>query len=143
MSTIPTWLVGSHVTAISITPLTVAGDGSFTLGTTQSLTGHLDEITLEQFNETENIAPMDVRQNNEVITGSGANLILIEILSSSGGNFLAAAGNANDYVQASFARGGKSFTGQFVVKNYSEGLRRGKSVGTLRLAPAGIGVVYA
>lgn len=140
---IPTWLVGTAVTAISITPLTVASDGTLTAGSAASLTGHLDEISLEQSNDLETIVPLDVRQNNEVITGSGTQLTLIEILASSGGNILAAVSNTYDYVLASFARGGKSYTGTFVVKGYGEGIRRGKSVGTLRLAPCGIAVTYA
>ena len=143
MSSIPTWLVGTAVTAISITPLTVASDGTLTAGSADSLTGHLDEINLEQANDLENIAPMDVRHNNEVITGSGTQLTLVEILASSSGNILAGVSNAYDYVSASFSRGGKAYTGTFVVKGYGEGIRRGKSVGTLRLAPCGIAVSYA
>jgi len=143
MSSIPTRLVGTAVTAISITPLTVASDGTLTAGTAASLTGHLDEINLEQANDLENIVPMDVRENNEVITGSSTLLTLVEILAHSGGNILAATANAYDYVQASFARGGKAYTGTFVVKAYAEGIRRGKSVGTLRLSPCGIAVTYA
>lgn len=143
MSNIPTWLVGSGVTAISITPLTVNSDGSYTLGSSSSLSGHLDEISLEQVNDTENIVPFDTRQNNEVIVGSGTTLTLVEILAKSGGNILAAIGNSYDYVQASFSRGGKAFTNVFVVKGYSEEIKRGKSVGTLQLSPAGSGVTYA
>ena len=143
MSNIPTWLVGTAVTAISITPLTVGSDGALTAGTLASLTGHLDEINLEQLNDLENIVPMDVRLNNEVITGSGTLLTLVEILAISGGNILAGIGNSVDYVSASFSRGGKAFTGTFVVKGYSEGIRRGKSVGTMRLSPCGLAVTYA
>jgi hypothetical protein len=143
MSNIPTWLVGTAVTAISITPLTVGSDGSLTAGTLASLTGHLDEINLEQLNDLENIVPMDERLNNDVITGSGTLLTLVEILASSGGNILAGIGNSVDYVTASFSRGGKAFTGTFVVKGYTEGIRRGKSVGTMRLSPCGLAVTYA
>jgi hypothetical protein len=143
MSNIPTWLVGTAVTAISITPLTVGSDGSLSAGSLASLTGHLDEINLEQVNDLENIVPMDERLNNEVITGSGTLLTLVEILAHSGGNILAGIVNAYDYVQASFSRGGKAYTGTFVVKGYSEGIRRGKSVGKLSLSPCGIVVTYA
>lgn len=143
MSSIPTWLVGTAVTAIAITPLTVASDGTLTPGTAASLTGHLDEIGLEQANDLENIVPMDVRENNEVITGSGTQLTLVEILASANGNILAGVADAYDYVQASFSRGGKAYTGTFVVKGYGEEIRRGKSVGTLRLSPCGIAATYA
>jgi|GEM_PF-2578098 len=139
---IPDWLTGAGVIAIVITPLTVANDGTFTVGTTQSLTGHLDEITLEQYNQLENITPLDSRQDNEVIVASGTNLNLYEILSRANGNFLSLVGNGTDYVQAGFSRGGKSFAGTFVVRSYKESLRRGKSVGILSLSPCGIGVAY-
>ena len=140
---IPPWLIGSAVTAVSITPLSVASDGTLTAGTSISLTGHLDEITLEQYNHTENIVPLDTRQDNEVIVASGTAMTLIEILTRTGGNFLAAVGNSGDYVSAGFARGGKTWSGTFVVKGYVEMIRRGKCVGTLRLAPCGTGVSYS
>ena len=140
---LPAWLTGAGVTSIVITPLTVNPDGTFTVGTAQSLTGHLDEIVLEQYNKLENITPLDEREDNEVIIASGTSLVLIEILAKSSGCFLAAVGNATDYVQAGFARGGHTFSGTFVIKGYKETIRRGKSVGELTVSPCGIGIVYA
>ena len=139
---IPPWLTGLAVTNIVITPLTVNADGTFTLGTVQSLSGHLDEIVLEQYNLLENITPLDSRQDNEVIIGSGTTIQLVEILARSSGNFLSAAGNGFDYIQATFARGGSTYTGTFVVKGYKETIRRGKSVGIMAMSPCGIGVAY-
>lgn len=139
---IPAWLTGAGVTSIVIIPLTVNPDGSFTDGTSQSLTGRLDEILLEQENDLVDVTPMDVRQKNEVIVESGTNLVLIEILAAVGGCILSAVGNSSDYVQAGFARGGHSYSGTFVIKSYKETIHKGKSVGVLTLAPCGIGVVY-
>lgn len=139
---IPAWLTGSGVTSIVITPLSVAADGTFTAGTSQSLTGRLDEIVVEQYNTLQNITPIDERLDNEVITGTGTSLILVEILAKAGGCILAEVGSTADYVQAGFSRGGKSYAGTFVIKSYRETLRRGKSVGELTVSPCGIGVTY-
>ncbi len=139
---LPDWLTGAGVTAIVVTPLTVNTDGTFTVGTGQSLTGHLDEITLEQVNTLQNITPLDERQDNEVIVGSGTTLTLVEILSKVNGCFLSAIGNSTDYVQAGFARGGHTYLGTFVIRRYRESIRRGKSVGELVISPCGIGVSY-
>lgn len=138
-SPIPNWLAGTDVTAVTITPLTVAADGSFTTGTAQSLAGHLDEIQLHQSNTLESVIALDSILENKVIVASGTALVLIEILTKVGGCFLAQIGNGFDYCQASFARGGRVFTGTFVIEKYFETLHRGKSVGALSLSPCGIG----
>jgi hypothetical protein len=155
MPSIPTWLIGKNVTAISavaqqvnattgaLTNLTVNGTTTFVM------TGQLDEITPTSTNDTENIVPLDVRQNNEVIVGSGTSLTLVEILNQSlyaagppvtGGNVLLLIAFAADYVYITFTRGGTTFSGYFVVGEYAQSLRRGKSVGTLTLKPCGISV---
>lgn len=141
-NTLPNWLTGAGVTAIVITPLTVNPDGTFSVGTANSLTGRLDEIGLEQVNTLANITPLDERQDNEAIVGSGTTLTLIEILAKLNGCILSAVGNSCDYVQAGFARGGHTYSGTFVVKSYRETIRRGKSVGELVVSPCGVGVSY-
>lgn len=145
MSVVPPWLVGRNVTAISITGETAGSDGTLTPGSTITLTGHLDEITLDQVNDTENIVPLDVRQNNEVITGSGTSMSIVEILSAYGttGNLLATVAESLDLAVFTYTRGGKAFTCTHVIKGYTEGIRRGKSVGTMSLGPAGVAPTYA
>lgn len=141
MSLVPNWLIGKYVTSIAAIPQTVGADGTLTPGSSQPLTGLLDEIGLEQYNDTENIVPMDIRQDNELIIGSGARLTLTEILSRTSGtgfNVLSQIGNANDYVSITFTRATRPFVGIFVIKSYSEALRRGKSTGTMTLGPSGI-----
>lgn len=140
---IPTWLIGTAVTNLTVTPLTLGADGTLTPGTTQSLTGHLDAIDLKQENVTEPVMPLDNRLQNDVIVASRTELTLAEILTHSAGNFLAAVANASDYCSATFSRGGLTFTGNFVVLSYREGIRRGKSVGTLSLGPCGLPVQWA
>lgn len=142
MSTVPQWLLGREVTAIAIIPQTVGAGGVLTPGTSAPLTGLLDEIAPDEYNDTENIVPMDVRQDNEVIIGSGIRLMLREILSPNTGasfNVLAQAGALYDYVSVTFTRSGLTpFTSFFVIKGYTESIVRGKSMGTLTLGPAGI-----
>lgn len=139
---LPNWLTGAGVTAIVITPLSVNPDGSFVVGSAQSLTGRLDEILLEQTNTFANITPLDERQDNEAIVASGTTLTLVEILAKLNGCILSSIGNSCDYVQAGFARGGHTYSGTFVIKSYRETIRRGKSVGELVVSPCGVGVSY-
>ena len=141
MSTIPPWIIGRNVTLFSIAPCTVATNGVVTVGTTVPLAGLCDEINLDLENETENIVAFDVRQNNKVIVGTGQAITLVEILNAAA--VLANAGIANDYCQITYTRGGKAWTGIFVILGYKEGIRRGKSTGELSVAEAGIPIQYA
>ncbi len=118
------------------------------------MTGLLDEITPTFTNDTENIVPLDVRQNFEVIIGTGASLTLVEILnqnnsapggSASGGtsgNCLMQIAFSADTMLFTFTRGVNVFTAYFVIGEYSESIRRGKSVGTLQVKPSGIAPTY-
>ena len=142
MSTVPQWLIGRYVTSIAIVPGTVSQTtGLFTAGSSMPLTGLLDEIELDQYNDVENIVPMDVRQDNEIIIGSGSRMTLREILSSftsASFNVLSQVMVGYDYCQVTFTRAGVSFSGIFVCKGYVEGLVRGKSMGSLTIGPSGI-----
>lgn len=145
---IPTWLIGKFVTGLVAVSLSADSQGNLTTDNTFAMTGLLDEITPTSTNDTENIVPLDVRQNNEVIVGSGSSLTLVEILNQQTGN-QAPAGNclqqiafASDYMGFTFSRSGLVYTGYFVIGEYSEGIRRGKSVGTLSVKPCGIAVAY-
>lgn len=143
MAAVPTWLIGKYVTSITIIGLAASSTGALSATGTYALTGLLDEITPTATNDTENIVPLDVRQNNEVIVGTGQSLTLVEILNQqwSGGvvgNCLAQVAYNNDYAQFTFTRGGIPFTEIYVIGEYAESIRRGKSVGTLTVKPAGI-----
>ncbi len=137
MVAIPTWLLGRHVTAITITGQTVAADGTLsTSGSARSLVGRLDEITFNQENETEEIQALDKRAKNPVIVSSGSSFTFIEILRSNDAtvtptNILADVGQLFDYILVSCTRGGRIWAGYFVIKSYQESIRRGKSTGQL------------
>jgi hypothetical protein len=150
MANVPTWLIGRYLTAISIIPQAVSG-GVLSPGTTFALTGLLDEITLDAINDMDDIVPLDIRQNNRVIIGSGVNMTLVEILNQinstgtfgTGGNCLRQAALAEDYQYVTFTQpSGNVFQEYFVTSQYGEGLRRGKSVGTMQVEPCGISLAY-
>lgn len=148
MPTIPTWLIGKFLTGMTIIGQDVADDGTLSNNTSYILVGLLDEITLTATNDTENIVPLDVRQNFEVIVGSGQAFTLMEILNQQTGvaapqgNCLQQATYTNDICLFTFTRGTLSFSCYGTVGDYSESIRRGKSVGTANFKPAGIPVVY-
>ena len=155
MASIPTWLIGKYVTSISVQPLTpnlstgLLGPLTISGLTAFVMTGQLDEITPTSANDTENIVPLDVRQNNEVIIGSGTSLTLVEILNQNlytstngpgtfAGNVLMQLAARADYAFITFTRGGSIWSSYFVVGEYGQSIRRGKSVGTMSLKPCGI-----
>lgn len=151
MSKVPTWLLGRYVTAITATVVTsIASDGTITLGSqAQSFTGLLNKISRRSTNKTTTFEPMDTRQDADMIEGSRTEITLTEIMNQQGtgnvasaqlpGNILSAIYDAADYVQVTFTRGAKTFTGIFVVGDFSEEMVRGQCNATLDLKPAGTG----
>lgn len=133
MTAIPAWLIGVNATTVNIIGQTIAANGTLTPGATTSLVGQLDEIEIDITNETENITPMDVRQNNYVIVGEDATITLTEILKRSGTNILAALSSSYDVAQFNLTRGAQSWSFYGTIGGYNEGLRRGKSVGRMPL----------
>lgn len=133
MPSVPTWLTGRHVTTCSITPQTVAANGTLTAGTSSSLVGTLDEITLDSTPELEEISPMDTLFQNNVILKNATRITLTQILKSNGTNLLTAAANAADVFAVVITRGGQTWTFYGTRGAYSEGLRRGRSTCSLTL----------
>lgn len=130
----PNWLIGKNVTNISIAGITIDASGTITVASSSSLVGQLDEIQPNSHNTTEEINAMDRRAENEVIISSGSGLTLVEILKRSG-NVLAPIGENYDHCQIVFTRGGRTHTGQYVIKDYNETMRKGKSVGQMTVGP--------
>ena len=140
MTSIPAWLIGKNVTVCNIKPLTI--DAAGTISTAASNVDcrlQLDEISIELVNNTEVISGLDERQDNHVIVSSDCTITLVEILKRSGSNILAGIfmgltlANA-DWVLVTITRGAQTFTFYGVMTRYSEGIRRGKSVGTLAIS---------
>lgn len=143
MVAIPVWLIGQHITTLNIIPQAVAADGTLSDGATSSLVGCIDEISPSLDVEEEEISPMTATTGNMVTTLNMPRLILVEVLRKNGVNILAAAAAGSDYFKIVFVRGSQTWTGYFKRGAYQEGIRRGKSSGTLNLQPCGINVGYA
>jgi hypothetical protein len=133
MTAIPTWLRGNHTSVCSITPQSVASDGTLSDGATSSLVGSIDGISINTTAELEEISPMTTTRHNNVIIKSGTSLSLTEILKSNGTNILAAASSVADVFRVNITRGPQSWAFYGVRSTYTEDLQKGKSVGVLTL----------
>lgn len=136
MVSIPVWLVGKHVTAVTLTPQSVASDGTITDTTpVATMVGHVDEVTISMRSENEEISPMNTTRLNHVQLKVGTTITIHEILKSNGTNYLAtAATGATAVFKVLVTRGGQGFTFYGLLESYEEGLRRGKSTGSMTLA---------
>lgn len=139
MPSIPVWLTGRHVTQVTITPQTVGADGTLTAGTTVSLVGTLDEVTLDSAPELEEISPMDTVRQNMVLLKDGVRVTFMQLLKKNGTNLLAAAANTADVFQYVVTRGAQTYTGYGHRGAYNESMRRGRSTSSLTFEPIDIG----
>ena len=137
MAKIPTWLLGRHITTITLTPLTVAADGTLTPGTAASLSGYIDGVELTGQKTTENIQSIDNIRANYVVTEIETSVTLTEILktndtSGTPTNILASAYySAFDLALVTLARGGRSYTFYSLMSSYAENINKGKSTGKM------------
>lgn len=133
MASIPVWLTGKHVTACAVVPQSVATNGTLTPGSSTSLVGSLDEISLNSSPETEEISHLGATYANTVLIRRKQQVTLTEILKSNGTNILAATATAYDVVQVNLTRGAQSWSFYGIVTGYREDIRRGKSTAVMTL----------
>lgn len=135
MAQVPVWCLGRHVTVCSITPQSVASDGTLSDGSASSLVGSIDSVSLTSQPETEEVSAMTTTRANNVIIKNATSVTLVEILKSSGTNILAAAvtGANGDYFKVILTRGAQTWTFYGLRGAYSEDLQRGKSTASLTL----------
>ena len=75
MASIPVWLIGKHLTSVSIYPQTVGSAGALTDASTKALTAVIDSIQLNMNPSIENInAVNSPRANNVVVEDDGEGL---------------------------------------------------------------------
>lgn len=145
MAKIPQWLLGRHITAITIALCTVAADGTVTVLSATSLSGFLNQISLSGEKEKVTIQSIDRYAINTVYTGGGTSMVITELLKtndSSGTptNILAASYyTANDYCQIVLTRGSRTFTLYAGMGSYVEEETRGESTGKMTLDPIDAG----
>lgn len=57
--TIPQWLLGQHLTAISVAPITFDSAGLITVGTARPISGYIDGVEISPMNRLEMIQSID------------------------------------------------------------------------------------
>ena len=158
MAAIPVWLTGRYVTAYVITGQTVAADGNLADATTtgiQPLAGVWSEIDLTMSPSTEEISASDSTRQHTVIIQEASRIRMSTILqknlpagaaANTVANPLAHIASAYDVFKIVFTRGGKTWTAYFTRGEYSEGIRKGRTEGTLSgepLDPGSTNPLYA
>jgi len=140
MTALPPWLTtGNGPFACTLTPQTVASDGTLSDGTLVTLTGTLDDIEFNNNPERENIKPMSTKRPNYVPISDDPSWTLVEILKSNGVNLLRNANYNSDYFKLVVTSGAQAATFYGLRGPYTEQIRNGKSTARLRLLPVDIG----
>lgn len=171
MAQIPLWLQGRFCTSVvaqlqTVDPTAgtlanaggtldtaslVTSTGSVAAGTAVIVTGLVDSVTVRTTKQTEDISSVVETKAHHVAIMRHDTVELSEILRTGTNNCLLAnlwtggsgTTNASRIVFLTFARGGQKFSGWFVMEQYTEALRRGKTVGVMRLAPVDPGTTNA
>jgi hypothetical protein len=147
MATIPDWLLGRHLTAVTITPQTEGAGGVLTAVTASSavLTTTIDSIRLAQNPVTSNISAVNNQRANNVIEEDDGSLVVTQILrkgdtSATPTNLLGVLAMGWDYFSATFTRGGRTWTGIYVRGPYTDGVAsKGKNVAEMTFLQADAG----
>jgi hypothetical protein len=140
MAAIPIWWTsGNGPFTVSITPQTIASDGTLSDGTLVALTGSIDDVEFGNDPTNENIKPMSTRRANFVGIEESPRVTLVEILKSSGVNILSAANYTSDVFKVIIVRGAQTITYYGRRAAYSERMMNGKSTSRLSFDPVDIG----
>ena len=147
MATIPTWLLGRHLTAVVVTPQTEGTGGVLTAVTASSavLTTCVDAIRLALNPVVSNVNAVNDTRANNVIEEDDASLVVTEILkkndtSATPTNLLAVQALAYDYFNLTFTRGGRTWGGYFCRGAYSDGVTaKGKNVAEMTFHQVNVG----
>ena len=142
MAAVPVWLLGRHLTAVTLTQQSVAADGTLTPGTgsaIKTLTALCNRVKLRSNPMLEDVGPVNKTKANNVILQDDFTLEIEVLLKSSGENPLAAAVTASDYFVCVFTRGGQTWTQTVVRGEFDDGVEnQGKNTSTLVLHCADI-----
>jgi hypothetical protein len=127
MATIPLWLLGRHLTAVTLIPQTVnATTGVLSAGTTQTLTVVTKSITIRREPQSEDIRPVNSSVVNNVNHSDDSTLDLTILLRQGVGaiarNQIEDAIAASDYFQANFTSGAKAWSGYFTRGTSTDGV---------------------
>lgn len=131
---VPTWLLGRHLTAVSLTPQTVSGAGVLTAGTAKTLTAFINRCKLRSTPLLENVGPVNKTRANNVILEDDFTLEIEVLLSYNGENPLATLVTTADYFTGAFTRGGQAWTCTVIRGEFDDGVEnQGKNTSSITL----------
>jgi len=143
MAAIPSWLLGRHVTTITVTGATSDIYGTLTLANTfGSLTGQLASVKIRSTPTKENISSVDSAIAHNVITEENSSLELEEILRLQGTQQVLPFMAANfTYMRVVFSRAGNTYTYWGSRGEFEDGIEsKGKNTCRLSLDQIDIGI---
>lgn len=103
------WLLGRHLTAVTVKGLTRAADGTFSVAVTKTLTAYMTENDFQSDPTHEDIGPVNITGANNVITTDDSTLNMAVLLVANGENPLATLFAAYDYFLCEWTRGGQAY----------------------------------
>lgn len=134
------YLLGAHLTTVTIAGLTVDGNGNYAIGAAQDIRAYISEVAPSFQRDLEDVRPIWKRQKNMVVTGEGHSLRLACLQKSSGAQVLRQMCNY-DYVYATWVQGGEGYGGFYAVNRQEGGVKnRGGNIMSLDLEPSDPGV---
>ncbi len=143
---VPRYLLGRHLTAVTFTPQTVAANGTLSDGTPITLTAVMDSLGLSLQANTEEISAVNSARQNNVGLDDGASLSLSIIRVNNGTDPapLRTAVGTNDIFKVAYTEGtgtsAKVVTGYYQRSSYEDGIQgKGKQIATLSLIPVDAG----
>ena len=123
MPTLPNWLTGPALTAVTLTPLLRASNGVLSETTpVQSVRGVCRRIRLENDPQHEDIRPVASTLVHNVITGEDNTIVLSLIKTRTGLGALTQLVTQTNYIKATFTQGGEQWTGYFTRGRFTTGV---------------------
>ena len=136
MPTTPPYLLGKHLTLVTVAGVTIDANGVFSIGSAVSVRALIEELGHDVDFDTEDIAPVTSTQMNEVPLRSGNRVDLSTIALSNAANALHDLVDSFSACRLIWVQGTETFTGDYWLGSLRSGVRgRGKNVMTLSLLP--------
>lgn len=143
MAFTPNFLLGKHLTALTVAPITEAADGTITVQSSSSLLGYVDGVRFSSDPQLEMIQSLGRYGANYENLLEDSSISIVEILRrSQGGIFplLPVVAASYDAAQFVLTRGGKTYTYQGRRSSFRDGVENfGKNTCELTLRPIDIG----
>lgn len=153
MAALPKFLLGRHLTAITITPQTQADDGTLADTTpVQTVTGTCRSVELSIDNQLEDIRPVNTTLANNVVVATDSTItvrqLILKTYASTTQMAIAASTPALASIpqKVAFTRGGKSWSVVGNIQSYNEGVNsQGANEATMviRLIDDGTGPAFS